>query len=99
MQEVPRYLLAGATYTMLLYASVAVARITSRQAQIVADIRLLFLKLAILCSRFSCPPSPLWVPAGHRYDPWGNERVADLTHEVGGRAAPQLAIVCRFGRS
>ena len=31
--------------------------------------------------RFSCPPSPLWVPAGPRYDPRGNQRVADLTHE------------------
>ena len=31
--------------------------------------------------------------------PWGNERVADLAHEVRGRAAPQLAIARRFGRS
>ena len=88
-----------AMYTTLLYPSVAVARITSRQAQIVADIRLLFLKLAILCSRFSCPPSPLWVPAGPRYDPRGNQRATDLAHEVRGRVAPQLAIVRRFGRS
>ena len=35
------------------------------------------------------------VPLHHGYDPWGNERVADLAHEVRGRAAPQLAIVRR----
>ena len=86
-------------YTTLLYPSVSVARIGSRALMKLTNIRLLFLKLTILCSRFSCPPSPLWVPAGHRYDPWGNERVADLAHEVRGRAAPQLVIVRRFGRS
>ena len=62
------------------------------------NIRLLFLKLTILCSRFSCPPSPLWVPAGPRYDPRGNQRATDLAHEVRGRVAPQLAIVRRFCR-
>ena len=63
------------------------------------NIRLLLVKSGFELHRFSCPPSPLWVAAGHRYDPWGNERVADLAHEVRGRAAPQLAIVRRFGRS
>ena len=50
-------------------------------------------------NRFSRPPSQLRVLAGPRYDPRGNQRVADLTHEARGRAAPHLAIVRRFSRS
>ena len=82
--EVPRCLPGVAMYTTLLYASVTVARIPSRQLGKSTNTRLL---------------SPLWVPVGPRYDPRGNQRATDLAHEVRGRAAPQLAIVRRFGRS
>ena len=74
-------------YTTLFFGWRAEARTGSRNPSQLTITRLLFHKLSLTLPRFSGPPSTLWPLAGHERDLPSCERVADLTHEVRGRAA------------
>ena len=75
------------------------ARTGSRHLTQLKIFRLLFQKLPLTLPRFSGPPSRLYPLAGHERDLPSSERVADLAHEVRGRAAREIVIIDRIGRS
>ena len=89
----------GAMYTTLIFGWRTEARTGSRHMTQLKIFRLLFYKLPLMLPRFSGPPSRLWPLAGHERDLPSCERVADLTHEVRGRAAREIVIIDRIGRS
>ena len=87
-------------YTTLFFGWRTEARTGSRHLTQLKIFRFLFHKLSLTLPRFSGPTSTLRpVAAGYERDLPSCERVADLTHEVRGRAARDIVIIDRIGRS